>query len=502
MRFVVFIFIVMTSAAYSQVPYNIRLDNDLTQAHGKIVHELEDSYLCIGRGFNSGTSVGEGVYATEIDKSTGEVLFNTRFEIPNRSLFISNINNAISIDEKVYFLANSQLDIFLCYYDEITHEIINEKILIPQVSTPIVFLYDFHYKDGIFHILVSVEIGTTFKNSILLIKYDLENDTQTEIIIDDENIDPSRAKMNFLPNGNYLIQYSTVENIRELYVQEVNEIGNILWTTKYPASSNGDGRTLLDMGSDNFLIGGITRLPPLNSEFRRLPSLYKFNVDQRKFVSFGRFDLLISDYNNWNTGVREITPSHDSIHYLCVAELYNFQQDPDTIIGKGMVAKVDTNLNTIWRRSYSILDNNFVGHTLSDIIPTSDGNYLCYGKAYYYTIPPGEVPILSWVFKIDEDGKIVGDTTTATVDWVDEELIDQIEVFPNPASDMIYINQNEIDHVSYQVYDIDGRLEDEFSIDHKNESVMKPIDRWKKGYKIIRMLRDGRLIGSMKVLKI
>jgi len=490
----------MTSAAYSQVPYNIRLDNGLTQAQGKILHELKDSYLCIGRGFNSSTSMGEGIFTTEIDKNTGEVLYNTQFEIPNRTLLTGNINNVISIDNKVYFLTKSRLDIFLCYYDESTNEIITEKILIPQVQTPIIFLYDFHYKDGIIHILAHVEIGNTNKSSLLIIKYDLENDIQTEIIIDDEDIDPVFAKMEFLSNGNMLIQYTTYSNGAWLNIQEVDTLGNILWNYQFSKQYAGLVNRMIPIDSNLYLLGGgIGKY--FGENFKQTPYMVLFDYNQRKIIKESTFSMTLNEYSSWNDQTQEITRSHDGVHFLGVSELYNFQQDPDTIIGKGMVAKVDTNLNTIWRRSYSILDSNFVGHTLEDIIRTSDGNYLCYGKAYYYTIPPGEVPILSWVFKIDEDGKIIGDTTTATVDWVDEELIDQIEVFPNPASDMIYINQNEIDHVSYQVFDIEGRLEDEFSIDHQNESVMKPIDRWKKGYKIIRMLKDGNLIGSLKILK-
>ena len=503
MRFIVLFFIGMSSAIYSQVPYNIRLDNDLSQAQGKIVHELEYSYLCIGRGFNSGTSVGEGVFATEIDKNTGEVLYNTRFEIAGQTLFFNNIKSGVSIDEDFYFIAHRGLNFHLLRYNQILKEIISVKVLSPEISTQVTFQYDFQYRDGKFYILSPVKIGTTNKNSLLIIKYDLENDIQTEILIDDDNIDPSWGKMKILPSGNYLISYSTDEDFRRLFIQEIDLDGNEVWNSGYPVALNGSSTsTLHSIDNNQIFIGGFNARLPTNSEPILVPAIFKFDKHQLKFTATSKFDLMTTDYNDWNSGIREITPTRDSLHYLCIAELYNIHQDPDTLIGKGMVAKVDTNLNTIWRRSYRILDNNFVEHHLEDIIPTSDGNYLCYGRASYWNIPPGEIPILSWVFKIDEDGKIIGDTTTATVDWIDEELIDQIEVFPNPASDMIYINQNEIDHVSYQVYDIDGRLEDEFSIDHKNESVMKPIDRWKKGYKIIRMLRDGRLIGSMKVLKI
>ena len=73
---------------------------------------------------------------------------------------------------------------------------------------------------------------------------------------------------------------------------------------------------------------------------------------------------------------------------------------------------------------------------------------------------------------------------------------------PNPATDYIYINQNDIDHVSYKVYNLSGRLIDEFSISNKNQSIVKSILNWMPGYYIIKMKKNGKPIGSLKLLKV
>ena len=90
----------------------------------------------------------------------------------------------------------------------------------------------------------------------------------------------------------------------------------------------------------------------------------------------------------------------------------NSPLNPDTLQSYGMIAKVDHDLNLLWRRQYAYIAGEYRDNELRDIIATSDGNYLAYGTSTKTFSSPGEIPILSWAIKIDEDGKIVGDTTT------------------------------------------------------------------------------------------
>ena len=62
----------------------------------------------------------------------------------------------------------------------------------------------------------------------------------------------------------------------------------------------------------------------------------------------------------------------------------------------------------------------------------------------------------AWLVKINEDGHILGDTTSS-VQWEKEDWKNYITIYPNPVSDVLYINQEDISEVEYSLSDMTGK---------------------------------------------
>lgn len=484
----------------AQLPYNHRVENDQIQALGHLVYELDNSYLGIGRGIDT-IDYRRGIYATEFDKVTGEVINTEKITYPNSLLFFDQLNTVIEYNNKPHFLFSRSDTIYLTSYDDLDNTLNIEKKIFSSDPVNSLFIYDFKYDNGNFYILSDhTSIATGISQSELFI-YNIENDSITEIYLDDPESRMYTPNLITLDTVNFLLVYDVSDNVAShVKISQFNMLGDIMWSYDH-IDSNGEGNIydVYKINDKNLILGG--RKFVNSSDGNRVPIIFKFNISERRVINKSNFNIPQSEWNTRHYPVSKITSTHNKAGFICASQLFKITEDPDTIVGSGFLSKVDTNLNVIWKRQYTVIDLNYVEHEISMMIPTSDGNYLGYGSSYNGSAFPGEVPLLSWAIKIDEDGKIVGDTTTSILDWQYEDLSDQIEIFPNPASHYIYVNQNEIEDITYQVYDESGRLEDEFKIRSKNSSVMKDISNWNKGMKFINIMQDNEKVGQVKIIK-
>ena len=60
----------------------------------------------------------------------------------------------------------------------------------------------------------------------------------------------------------------------------------------------------------------------------------------------------------------------------------------------------------------------------------------------------------AWLVKYDGDGNIVQDGLSS----VNADFSDQISIYPNPSSDLLYIDHGDISDVRYNLFDGQGRL--------------------------------------------
>ena len=493
------VFLLSVSYLLAQSPYNHRVENGQIQALGHLIYELDDSYLGIGRGIDT-IDYLRGIYASEFDKETGEVINTEKITYSGSILHFDQLNSIIEIDGESFFLFGRSDTIYLTSYNDQSKTLEIEKKIFSAVPTNSLFIYDLKKKDNDIFILASHSTG---EFNLVLFRYDVTLDSISETFISDQLGFAQASKMNLLPNDNVLVTYRIFLNgIATQVVKEISFNGEEIWKYTHDIPKENFSFSFQSIGQGEYLVGAAKgKLNPSDPEGEGTPFLMKFNYNQRKVTASTDFNIPDNEWFKWNTAVHEIVPTHDSSAYMCIAQLYEFPLNPDTLQSYGMIAKVDRDLNVIWRRNYARLEGDYFEHRLNDIIATTDGNYLAYGTSVKTFTYPGEIPILSWAIKVDEDGKIVGDTTTSVIDWVQGDLNDEIQIFPNPAIDFININQNDLTKVTYRIYNESGVLEDEFKIRANNTSVMKDISNWSSGMKFIYIIQDNRKMGHMKMFK-
>jgi len=501
MRYILFFLIFSWTSAQGQTAFNHRLENGQYQALGRLIYELDDSYLAVGRGLDTTTNL-LGIYATEFDKNSGEEITSNNLAYSGFILFFNQLNDIIEIDQKPYFLFHKSDTIYLTSYDDIENTINIEKKIFSSVPTNSLFIYDLDKRGDDVYILAGHSTG---ENNLVLFKYNLLDDSLTETFIYDELGYMSNVKMLLLSHGNFLLTYRIYLNDKYTqYLAEYDSEGNQLWKHTHDGNRENVSFSFIDIGNGEYIIGGAKGKEfSTDPEGQQNPFLMKFDYDEKDVVKTSDFDIPEEEWFRWNDPVREIIPSHDSTSFLCVSKLYHLPINWDTLQSYGMIAKVDRDLNVIWRRNYAREVGEYADNELYDIIATSDGNYLAYGTSIKtWSNFPEEIPILSWAIKIDEDGKIIGDTTTSTVEWEIENLGDQISIFPNPVSDNININQDELSEVTYFVYDPNGKLEDEFEIRLSNTSLIKDVSHWSTGVKFISIVQNKTKIGNIRLIKL
>jgi hypothetical protein len=96
--------------------------------------------------------------------------------------------------------------------------------------------------------------------------------------------------------------------------------------------------------------------------------------------------------------------------------------------------------------------------------------------------------------------KVNIDTTTSTT-WIDKPDL-PITIYPNPATDMIYINQSNVDNITYEVYDLSGRKIKTIDSKEANHSYMMDISDFAQGSYFINIIRDNKTEGILRFEKI
>ena len=84
------------------------------------------------------------------------------------------------------------------------------------------------------------------------------------------------------------------------------------------------------------------------------------------------------------------------------------------------------------------------------LIRTSDNNYLAVGTMFPSGVPDSVVT-KTWLVKFDENGRVVGDTTSAVITSSDKL---DFRVYPNPTSDLLYIEHDAAETLQYRLVDV------------------------------------------------
>ena len=452
---------------YAQTPFNkvYDLDEKYLQLKGEVIFEHENKIYAAGASFESVDTIlnERNFYVASFDKNgepvnniiwyhdrnpfNNTLAYNNEVVIYQNDMFFavethfSNTQCVVRVNEDLNFIEEHA-----CYYD-------TSSILLNPSS----FI---EFPDNHLTIVCNNEEPNI---DLLLAKMDLTKEDTWEIS------NPSEENLRYLPykilrlpqnenralvmgvyfqfmNGFARDTTNTFGMFMMLIDEDHNVIESIYRYNNVTSSGPGFDALILDDGSVIYTMQTFDR-EYWNETFtvRSKPVVAKLNPDLSEawIKPFG-----VSDYTLRPEQLSSIVESHEKDGFV-IAGLSFWDN-------YGMIGKVDNNGDSLWHYKVTTLyeeNRNF----LNDVTLSSDGYYLATGQRRVITQDDSiNSNIQLWILKFDDDGQIVDVGTTSTTD--EPEAINGITVYPNPSTDMLYIKQDNLGNLRYNMYDSEGSL--------------------------------------------
>lgn len=228
--------------------------------------------------------------------------------------------------------------------------------------------------------------------------------------------------------------------------------------------------SLYNLGTMNVSAGNITAFDCGNTGAFNITGTGSLSVDNDFlnigdiFVAAGRDVMVGRDFASGNLSTFDALVDNHGIFHV----MRDFTNS-DTLKGSGVFCLGESTSNF-----------GFVKETLDICDNTPIGAYFDLNTG---TIEPGVTSCQS--------GCVVN---------IDENSIATIEVYPNPVSDIMYINVSELTNGDVLVFDISGRLIHESNFSNTDEITVNT-SSWNKGIYLVRVITDNQQIVETKVIR-
>ncbi len=457
----------------------------------EILHESDDAYYAIGYA-DDNSNITVGIHVSKHDKISGAVLNTTYFAIDSTWSFLEHSNDVYQEGNSLFFgFKGDQL--YTLEYNLLTAEInIVDEIPFPSDWTG-VYLHDLlTFNDTSLYVTTCYLEGDSTHLGFYLTypdgTHEFKHLPRTDSL-------KSLGLMMKRENGNYMLfSHLKGENLfwdRSLAFFELDKDFNVL-NNYYTVSTDGyiTPKSILPINNEEVLVlAAFYDWDNIRGMHAYSHQILRYHIDNREIIWSSNYGFPAS--NGLLGG--KIVASHEEDHYLYCTSAVRADATVDSFSTVGRVVKIDDNGEQIWQKDYAYYTNHRDDHSLYDIIATSDGNYLVGGKAQ-------ADHTYGWLLKINESGEIVSDSLV-NVTWTDNDWTKNIQIYPNPTVDHIYINQNAVDDITYHLYDVQGNAIDHLNINAKDQGVIWDVSDLISGSYFIRMVKEGKVIGSTVLIK-
>jgi len=240
---------------------------------------------------------------------------------------------------------------------------------------------------------------------------------------------------------------------------------------------------------DNIVITGnqkeIIDTPSSFTHYHNTPSVAKFDSEGNHLWTSTIGNTI---YNVYALGVwKSVIESAEKDGYVVVGgESFQPGYLSDTLIVTAAIAKLSPEGDSLWMRRYSWRTGDEVRDKFTDVVATSDGGYVAVGESAY--IDPETEEDMPWIkaiiIKLDKDGLL--DTSSVSTIQLDE--VSQTRIFPNPATDYLYLVNESKSSLQVSILSMDGRVMDAFSSpDHTHTQVID-LARYAAGSYVIQVV--------------
>ena len=482
------------SVSFSQNLFSNIYDHTDSHTDIELLYETDEHYYAIGRAQALGKQE-IGLTVSCHDKKTGEVCESNIYTIEDEWIFTNGRTPVFQVDNALVFGACFNNVIIKLKYD------LNSKSvsLLDSIVNPLsggYYLCDMALVGDttIYHAAVLQAEGINI--SSIIHKYP-DGSTKHTYLANPPDLIYSGGRFIRKPNGNFIIfgsQYRKSQ-LYEIYLSivEIDSMGNILREFKTPKTDLIFLTKDIKQINDHEVLVLTTGLAyDFLWEKNSFPNpIYKFDLNTWKTVWKKQYTEPHTSFNSPNA---TLIKGHLDDEYLYCTSVAAEGVTLDSFMTKARIVKIKSDGSKVWHKDYSYYNGDQKYNEFSTLIPTSDGNYIIGGSASSNVSK-------AWLLKINEDGDIVSiDTTSSAIDWSNADLSKNISIYPNPATDIIIINQGEISDVTYHIRDLKGTLIRTIHIKDSHHNVTWDISDIMSGTYIIEMVKDGARIGSKKVM--
>ncbi len=206
--------------------------------------------------------------------------------------------------------------------------------------------------------------------------------------------------------------------------------------------------------------------------------------------------------------------SYNGYNYFSYTRYDSTKMKLDTVntsIQKASLIKLNSNLDSIWRRKY-VLREGIVKHWTDaeeskifelKALPDKSG-YLLGGYSYrdnaYEKLK--EAPYMPLLIKVDNDGCIIPDCGKPNnINTKAEEGNKLFTIYPNPFSARLIIQNHSSNKLVYRVHDMQGKLMTEWYCDDPEETNIVLTHHWPIGVYVINAVDSDGLAHSESIIK-
>lgn len=518
----IFSIIIYAKNFYAQTTFNLdtKIMNFISGAGS--VHVYKDTILCVGFGTDSVSYYYYEAFLAKFDLSGNRISRVEEFNGDYHYYYVHdsflNGDTLITLVDAVLrdsIIQNSFKGGILFYYD-VPHNKVVRKIKIETPNGTGIMGGLTKINDSVYIALSSYcETKTCNYVDGMLTIINTNTEKKKFIQLGKKNRDDYVSSMTW--NGEKIIVGSSyrypIPGITNPYIK------SYFYTVIYEVDTSGIVKTVFEGDS---LLGNIKDIVSVeDGNFIFTTTTRKYHYDQwvLGYKSHIKWNLVKMDKNYkiiWQKEIGpphyylaklpadcEILPSEDGDHYLIAFNALNYPWDMDqygldSMINAGVVPqevgilqKISKYGATQWMRTYSKINDpnrNTVEHIFKDICPSPDGGYVMYGDLDYDGIVGVDsfANYHAWLVKVDEYGCLVpgcqeGDTVSISHIPPDKDLI----LYPNPASDVLYIYDDEGGKASYAITDMAGNVLEKWHGSLINHTFILQINSYPTGTYIV-----------------
>jgi hypothetical protein len=501
---IIFSFWFIALNAIGQKPFNYLYDFGFAQAGPRSIVELDDGYLVSGTSFVDTFTFRQVYFAKH--KYNGEVVNVGLWKNNNvvSGLYDQGSNNVISRTNQktsIVGLRAGPLGYCILEANDDLSDIDTLGCFIRFINDNFIGMVDQIMIDNIYSGLLT---NPDITAGLQLVKVDFNNNSREFEFID---ISPEKKYIYFFSEikymedsdaykvfGSYLLLGSNQDIIETgLVVLEVSNDFNLTKEVFLPLTITSGGETtniIVDnQGNSIITTHEYIEVNEIDSRIHTRPTIIKLNANNEVVWQY----FSPNDFRNYTDNFIDLVESNNKDGYIVIGQTYDFDVSLDNI---PLISKISTNGELLWERKvFSFADKKST--LVQGLLKDKFGHYVVCGSNGGLTVNDTlDSFVQQWLFKFDDNGDVIYDGPSN----VGELLNENIKIYPNPTAEIIYIDQQIDNKITYELHDLNGHLLESHLAKGNNVFLFDIID-YSSGTYVIRAIdANGQVLVIQKVV--